>query len=145
MQLASLTLRIAGSLLHTTPMLDVTPAEILVLQSIHGSDAVTDVRYLRDERIQDAADYERLVLKYDKANAWADSPGAASSSLMGRLFPGAMKKLPGTFAEVGFGHVVPPGKRGAKPVADPVPPLEPEQAAEDLTEGGQSGDTGGDV
>lgn len=131
MQLSNLVLRLGGSLLHTVPVSDATPAEILVLQRIHGDDAVVDVRPVRmDKNRRHAQEFERLAAKYDRA-ASASAPGDESKSIMASLFPGAMKKLPLTLKDIGLGHYMSPAsiaaaERQAASVA--VDPAEGEEA-----------------
>lgn len=118
MQLCNVTLRLAGSLLHTVPKTDITPAEILVLQHIHGSDAVVDVRPTRQLKNPRHADiYEKLATDYDRA-ASASAPGDDSKSILASLFPGAIKRLPTTLKEIGLGHLMSPASIAAAAAAD---------------------------
>lgn len=147
MQLANIVLRLGGSLLHTVPIADATPAEILVLQHIHGNDAVVDVRPTRvDKGKRHEAEFDRLATKYDRA-ASASAPGEDAKSVLATLFPGAMKKLPTTLKEIGLGHVmsvpsISAADARAAAAAIPVPdediftPAE-EAAAEDEAAGGE--------
>lgn len=106
MQLCNITLRLGGSLLHTVPKTGVTPAEILVLQRLHGNDAVTDIRPVKfDKNRGHLTEYDRLAQLYDGA-AQASAPGEESGALLGKLFPGAMKKLPRTLKEIGITGLV---------------------------------------
>lgn len=118
MQCANLTLRLGGSQLHTVPIVDATPAEILVLQRIHGNDAVVDVRPTKTLKSPRHAEiYETLATKYDRA-ASNNAPGEDSKSIMAELFPGAMKKLPTTLKEIGLvGFDRPAAQTSAEPVA----------------------------
>ena len=107
MQLSNLVLRLGGSQLHTVPITNATPAEILVLQRIHGDDAVTDIRPTKvDKTRRHQSEYERLAHKYDRGSTFQSAPGEESKSIMASLFPGAMKKLPLTLKEIGLGHVM---------------------------------------
>jgi hypothetical protein len=109
MQLANIVLRLGGSVLHTVPKDKVTPAEILVLQRIHGSDAVVDVRPAgEDKNRRHQAEFDRLTLRYDRASSFSSAPGEETKSIMQSLFPGAMKKLPMTLEEIGLGHMTSP-------------------------------------
>lgn len=125
MQLSNITLRLGGSMLHTVPIANATPAEILVLRRIHGDDAVVDVRPTKiDKARRHEAEYERLAVKYDRA-ASANAPGDDHKSIMATLFPGAMKKLPVSLTEIGLGHMLSPAARAAaekpKTAAEPAP------------------------
>jgi hypothetical protein len=104
MQLSNVMLRLGGSLQHVVPKTQVTPAEIMVLQRIHGADAVVNVRPVKFDRNRRHADeYDRLAQFYDGA-ASDNVPGEEAKSILKDLFPGAMKKLPETLEEIGFGH-----------------------------------------
>lgn len=119
MQLCNLTLRLGGSLLHTVPVRDATPGEILVLKRIHGDDAVTDVRPTKvDKNRRHEIEWERLSHKYDRGSAFSAQPGEERRSLMETLFPGAVKKLPTTLQEIGLGHLLSPAARKAAAEAD---------------------------
>lgn len=107
MQLSNLTLRLNGSMLHTVPKFNCTPAEILILQAIHGSDATVDIRPTRfDKKIIQSHEWERLAKSYDSPGSMVATPGEESRSVMVRLFPGIMKKLPTTLKEIGLGHLL---------------------------------------
>lgn len=128
MQLSNIVLRIGGSVLHTVPKALVTPAEILVLQRIHGHDAVVDVRPVKkDKNRSHAAEFERLAQLYDGA-AQASAPGDESKSILGTLFPGAMKKLPMTLKEIGMDGLVAPLPEEVEVDIEPEPEPEPEAA-----------------
>lgn len=106
MQLCNLTLRLNGSQLHTVPKNDCTPAEILILQAIHGADATVDIRPTRfDKKRIQMHEWERLSFDYDRQGSMVSAPGEESRSIMARLFPGVMKKLPTTLKEIGLGHL----------------------------------------
>ena len=118
MQLCNLTLRLGGSMLHTVPVVAATPAEILVLKRIHGDDAVVNIRpgkFDKTKRHED--EFERLATKYDRA-ASASAPGDEAGSIMGQLFPGAIKRLPTTLKEIGLGHILSPASIAAAKLED---------------------------
>lgn len=127
MQKVNLTLRLGGSLLHTVPKTDVTPAEILILQAIHGQDAVIDIRPVKfDKKVRVEDEWERLTLAYDRAGSFRSAPGEETKSIMATLFPGVMKKLPTTLKEIGLGHF----ETKQEPEAEPAPVAEAVEAAE---------------
>jgi hypothetical protein len=107
MQLCNLTLRHGGSLLHTIPVVDATPAEILILKSIHGDDSTVDIRPTKMAKTRQEDEWDRLSRKYDQGAAMA-APGDEARSLMAKLFPGAVKKLPISLKEIGLGHLMSP-------------------------------------
>ena len=121
MQLCNITVRIGGSLLHTVPLTDATPAEILVLKHLHGDDAVVDIMPTRMGKTKQDSEWERLSAKYDKASSMSVL-GDSSKSIMASLFPGAMRKLPITLKEIGMGHLNSPFAAQPAPVEviDPV-------------------------
>lgn len=119
--------RLGGLLTNTVPKEGVSAAEILVLQHIHGSDAVVDIipQGVDEERRVDE-EYDRLVAAYDRqAGGFVDAPGNDDGkSIIRSLFPGAVKRLPLTLEEIGLGHLEPepepepaptPRRRKAKP------------------------------
>lgn len=132
MQLCNIIVRLGGSLLNTVYKQDATPAEILILQHIHGEDAVVDVRPTRvDKRRLVTEEWDRLVSLYDNASGpFTAQPGDEDKSVMARLFPGAMRKLPTTLKEIGMGNIdgsdEPAPRRGKKSEEPPAgdPPAE---------------------
>lgn len=159
MQICSVMVRIAGSLLQTVPKPRVTPAEILILQHIHGSDAVVDIRPVEfDETIRNEAELERLSREYDpQAGAFTASPGDERGPLIDKLFPGAVKQLPKTLTEIGMPHLEPVAEeaprqrqprqpRTTKPNPEKGPTdkePEPEVQPEPETDAGEGGENGG--
>lgn len=106
MELCDVTVRLGGSVQHTVPKSEVTPAEILLLKHIHGGDSVIDIRPAGKDKRQHAAEWDRLSRLYDGA-ADANAPGQAKVSLMERLFGGAaIRKLPATLKDIGLAGVV---------------------------------------
>ena len=60
----------------------VTPAEVLLLQSLHGADAVLQIEPVGDERREPQEEIARLKLAYPLhhervQNIWRDFPGPA--------------------------------------------------------------------
>jgi len=133
MQLANIILCLGGSLLHTVPKIDVTPAEILILRHIHGDDAVTDIRPTSfDDRRRQEQEWQRLANAYDRgAGAFTSEPGDENAPILSRLFPGAMKQLPVTFADIGMPEYDPPkpARRQRAASAEAAAPEAPPEAA----------------
>ena len=123
MQLCNLTLRHDGSMLNTIPITDAMPAEILILQSIHGSDAVVDIRPTRMARTRQDEEWQRLADKYDKGSSFTAAPGEEAKSVMRSLFPGAVKKLPVSLKEIGMGHLMSPASIAAAEASAASPPV----------------------
>lgn len=104
MQISSATIRLGGSMNNTVRKSDLTPAEIVVLQALHGQDAIIDVIHERDQRRSHNEEYERLAFIYSP-NSNVSTPDGERTDIMQKLFPGAIKKLPTTLVEIGMGEV----------------------------------------
>jgi hypothetical protein len=104
MERANCIVRLGGLLTNTVPKAGVTPAEVLLLRSIHGDDAVVDIRPTgEDPKVRVDQEYARLAEKYDRGGGgFGGSPAEERKSRMETLFPGAVKRLPLTFAEAGI-------------------------------------------
>lgn len=113
MQTCFCEVRIAGSPLHVVPKGGlkwpdvVTPAEVLILRQIHGEDAVINIRPSKEIKVSHAKEFERLAVRYGGAGALAE-PGGAQTLNLHQMFPGAVKTLPLTFAEIGLGVIEEP-------------------------------------
>lgn len=132
MQICSATIRLAGSVQNTVFRNNLTPAEILILQAIHGGDAVIDILPIEKiERTQNA-EWDRLTGQYDRSGGPDTPDGKDEVSIVSRLFPGAVKRLPVTLSEIGLetneapemeaesvAENLPKKSRGRKP-ADPA-------------------------
>lgn len=103
MQICSATIRLAGSLNNTVRKGDLTPAEIVVLQALHGQDAVIELLHERDERRSHTFEFERLSALYSP-NTNLATPDGERPDIIQRLFPGAVKKLPINLVEIGMGE-----------------------------------------
>ena len=57
MQICEATLKLGGGMTHSV-VKEVTPAEILVLRSIHGSDSVVDVRHIHGKDVVEPVSFE---------------------------------------------------------------------------------------
>lgn len=87
MQYAQIEVRLSGSL-ENTVIKEVSVPEIPVLKTLHGHDAVVNIKKTRDEAIDTKAERERLERAY--------TPGVVE-----KLFPGVLGKLPQTLVEIG--------------------------------------------
>lgn len=120
MRLCDLTVRLNDSTGHTVRKQDVTPAEILVLQAIHGESAVVDIEPKGDAKRTVAFEWDRLQGIYGRA---ADGlMDAGNGDLLERLFPGAIsaKRLPVTMKDIGLGHLANP-LRKSEAAQEPAP------------------------
>lgn len=132
MQICSATIRLAGSVQNTVFRSNITPAEILILQAIHGGDAVIDILPIEKiERTQNA-EWDRLTGLYDRSGGPDTPDGKDDVSIVSRLFPGAVKRLPVSLSEIGLEtneapnedkaepEVAEKPKRGGRKAADPA-------------------------
>lgn len=131
MQICSATIRLAGSVQNTVFRSDLTPAEILVLQAIHGNDAVIDILPIEKVERSQNAEWDRLTSRYDRSGGPDTPDGKEDVSIVARLFPGAVKRLPVTLSEIGLEaneapepkaerEVAEKPKRGGRKAADPA-------------------------
>ena len=126
MQICTCEVRLNDSAAHTVPKVDVTPAEILVLQAIHGPSAVVNITPVKQDRRPSSEEWDRLKANYGRAPDGLMDAG--NGALLEKLFPGAMPKLPITLKDIGMQHLMNPLR-----AADPEP-VEPEQEAVDAEE-----------
>jgi hypothetical protein len=96
MQTANVLLALGGKRGETVPKYSVTPAEIAVLQYLHGADAVYDIDIQTDtvERTN-RQEIERLRQFYSRR----DGENVVSPAV-NTLFPGVGASVPKTFAEM---------------------------------------------
>lgn len=94
MQTATCWVALGGDTGNTVPKFDVTPAEIAVLQLIHGSDAVFDISPGPDVNRSNRDERSRLQAFYGKPE------GSREPSAVNVLFPGIGARLPETFDEL---------------------------------------------
>ena len=87
MEVATVTVRLAGDLNMQIPRHGVTPPEAAVLRAIHGSDAVVDIKNIHMDRREHRAEKARLLERYDR-------------KVVERLFPGVLPQLPITFKDI---------------------------------------------
>lgn len=85
----------SGMIVEKAP---VTPAEVVVLQRIHGHDAVTDIKILNStsDRRSHAGELDRLREFYTMRD------GDNGPPIVDACFPGAFPRLPVTFREIGI-------------------------------------------
>lgn len=96
MQLANATVALAGDTGNTVQKFEVTPAEVAVLQLIHGNDAVTEITVLEEETDRNSrAERQRLSETYG-----AQEGETFRSRAVDALFPGAAARLFETFDEL---------------------------------------------
>lgn len=134
MQLCDCKIRLGGGPNIVLDKINVTPAEILVLQRIHAHDAVEDVRPTRMTKRAHIEERDRLLTIY-------------KAKVIQEMFPGAAPSLPATLKDIGIDiepsvedDEEPRGKKAAKKAraARKAPPArnpgdaKPESAAEKL-------------
>lgn len=128
MQLANITVAIAGDTGNTVQKFGVTASEIAVLRVIHGSDAVFDIEVLDDEPRSVRAEKERLAAIYGQTK------DANNNVILTQLFPGAAARLFETVAELeleeGLFKATSRGSAAVKavvedPIEEPVEEIKP--------------------
>lgn len=87
MEYAQVTVRLAGSLENTVTK-EVSVPEIPILKSIHGHDAVVEIKKVRADAVDAKEERERLERAYTPV-------------VIEKLFPGVMNKLPQSLVEIG--------------------------------------------
>lgn len=115
MRLYSCKVRLSGSLYNEVPKYDVTAPEVTILQTLHGGDAVTDLRETGKNKTGQADERARLIEIYGGglvAAQLAKTPDAAFASIFG-IGARLPDEIPGT-------------PKATAPVAKPEPVPEPE-------------------
>jgi hypothetical protein len=87
MEYAQIEVRLAGSL-ENTVIKEVSAPEIPILKSIHGHDALVNIKKTRSDAVDVKEERDRLEKQY-------------TAVVIEKLFPGVMGKLPQTLVEVG--------------------------------------------
>lgn len=115
MQYANIMLALGGDSGNQVAKFFVTPAEVLILQAIHGNDAVTEVDILdfSDDRLvknvseDDLDAYESRTANEDLArlreeyrHARVDDGNGSQQLVVSGLFPGAGAKAPESFTDL---------------------------------------------
>src|ERR1700744_6179410 len=99
MQQANILLALGGDGGNQVPKYAVTPAEIAILQAIHGDQSVTEIEPLDDD--VDRNNREELArLREIYARARVADGNGSSTLVMDALFPGALAKLPENFDDI---------------------------------------------
>lgn len=97
MQLVTCSVALGGDLNNVRvfgPSAPVTVAEVVMLRTLHGHDAVTDIRPAKTVKRTNGQELERLRAKYDRNHQGEDLPPVQ------RVFPGARPVLPKTLEEI---------------------------------------------
>lgn len=120
MELATVLVAIGGNKGNTVPRYDVTPAEVMVLQRIHGDDSVFDIEPTGDVPRSSAEEMNRLVAIYRSAKTEDNAP------VLQDVFPGRVANVPAHFALLGLSSALYKPVSRAAPKAAPEPEEEPE-------------------
>jgi hypothetical protein len=96
MQIANILLNLGGDQGNQVQKYGVTPAEVHVLQVIHGGDAVIDIDIVGDEKRSSKQERDRLSDLYKKAQP----DGSVRSPAVDMLFPGVAARLYERFDEM---------------------------------------------
>jgi hypothetical protein len=111
MQYANILLALGGDGGNQVPKFFVTPAEVLILQAIHGNQALTEVdiidlndAHLTAEQIEtyeDRTNAEELArLREVYRHARVDDGNGSQLLVVSSLFPGAGAKVPESFTDI---------------------------------------------
>lgn len=122
MQFCNLTLRLGGLLTSTVFKTDVSMPEVLILRHLHGDDAVNDIVPTEFRAVAQSEEWDRLARTYDQL-AGSASPTGDRPSVMGSLFPGAVRRLPVSLTEIGLPHLEPAVKVSKRKSAPAAPPI----------------------
>lgn len=96
MQYFSAKIRLAGSLLNEVWRDRLSVPEVMVLQALHGSDAVLDLKLVDEQPLEDhAAERERIGLTYGRSEA----SRPAVKSVLGTEWQPLPEVLPGFVPE----------------------------------------------
>lgn len=146
MQLANCHVALGGSRENTVPKYGVTPAEIILLDAIHGSGSVHDIEPAGEIDRPNGEERDRLRAIYGKAMDDDNKP------IIEGVFPGAGARLPTTIRELGL------ARTSFKATGHMTADDEPTEAAEQVAQAAQAaqaingensddieGVTGGDV
>lgn len=110
MQICTATVRLGGLITNTVHMTEVTPSEIVILQSIHGKDSVTDIIPTHVVPRAQLDEWERLTKKYDEGQVATSDDVDLPRSRLEKLFPGAVKRMFTTLDEAGLSAYVDPNR-----------------------------------
>jgi hypothetical protein len=151
MQLANIMLGIGGGRDNTVPKYGVTPSEIVILQAIHGEDAVHDVEPLDDE-IERSSREELSRLR----GIYGGAKDGNSNFIFNEIFPGAAARAFQTLDELALPEeffkaqtrmkakpapAAKPGKKTKGKAEEPAPEAEADEEKdeiEDLPPAGES-------
>jgi len=112
MQICECEVRLGASVQHTVLKSEVTPAEILILQAIHGQDAVVGIKPKKMDKRPNADELERLHNLYGRETEGIRDAG--NGNLIAKLFPGINPSLPVSLKDIGMGHLMNPNRKDAE-------------------------------
>lgn len=87
MQRVNCTLRLSGDVLNTVEKTNISPAEIVILNDLHGEGAVINIKPTQMDKVPHRQERERLA-------------GIYGHHVVDRIFPGEFNKLPSTLADI---------------------------------------------
>lgn len=96
MELATITLALAGDDSNTIEKYEVTPSEAEVLRQIHGPDAVKNIKITGEVERRSREERARLIELYSKQQP----DGTRTAPIVDRLFPGVAARLFESFDEL---------------------------------------------
>lgn len=138
MQIANILLALAGDTGNSIPKFSVTPAEVAVLQVIHGNDAVSEIDIVGDVKRTSREERARLVELYRKGQP----DGTYRAPAVDMLFPGVATRVFEAFEEIEDldesqfkVKQTQAAKPAARPVAQPTEQPAPEAAEPEVVKG----------
>lgn len=121
MDIANISLSLGGDGGNTITKFAVTPAEVVILQAIHGEDSVRDIEPIGEVERSNKEELDRLREEYRQSRVLGSDISAFSS-----LFPGAGAQVMTTFAELAIDPSFYAAKERVSPAA-PKPPSKTQQ------------------
>lgn len=113
-----ISLLLAGDRNHVVPK-SVTVPELEILRTLHGDDAVTEVRPSQRPGLQLNHNEERDRLKRVFKKNMPASDASGSKNVVDVVFPNPRANLPTTLKEIGITDAKPAVKGKAEPKAEP--------------------------
>mgnify|MGYP005848280495 CR=1 FL=1 len=132
MQIVKCNVHLSSDRNHVVTKTGVTVAEIEILRTLHGEDAVTDIYPTKQDTRKHADELDRLRRVYKRKLPGPDAKG--SKNVVDIVYPGPRPNLPATLKDIGVDY--PKGasaeekKAEAKAKAEAAKAPEPDPKAE---------------
>lgn len=113
MQRVNCTVRLSGDVNNTVQKQRVSPAEIVILNKIHGEGSVVDIQRTEMDKTAHAEERQRLATIY-------------GAKIVDDLFPGAFAKLPVSLSDITLGEPANEDPAAEVEIGGDVEPVEDE-------------------